>query len=328
MSNLVAGTKKLFGNLSADTKQILSTLSGLVLLAAFFSFATTTFFTVDNLLTVALQTAIIAIIAIGMTYVIITTGIDLSLGSNMALAAIVSGIMMTNGMPVWLSILGGLLIGCACGFVNGFIITYGNLPPFIVTMGTMSIVRGICLVITNGIPISGLPKSFTFFGSGFLFGTDDFLGIPVAVLVMIVIAVIFGWILAKTKLGRYTYAVGSNFEAARLSGINTNRTLVTVYTICGLMAAAGGLILAGRIVSAQPTAGQGYEMDAVAASVIGGTSQLGGEGMILGTIIGAFVIGVLRNGLNLMGISSFWQQIAIGVVIIGAVYLDRIKRRK
>lgn len=328
MSNFVAGTKKLFGNLSADTKQILSTLSGLVLLAGFFSFATTTFFTVDNLLTVALQTAIIAIIAIGMTYVIITTGIDLSLGSNMALAAIVSGLMMTNGMPVWLSILGGLLIGCVCGFINGFIITYGNLPPFIVTMGTMSIVRGICLVITNGIPISGLPKSFTFFGSGFLFGTDDFLGIPVAVLVMIVIAVIFGWILAKTKLGRYTYAVGSNFEAARLSGINTNRTLVTVYTICGLMAAAGGLILAGRIVSAQPTAGQGYEMDAVAASVIGGTSQLGGEGMILGTIIGAFVIGVLRNGLNLMGISSFWQQIAIGVVIIGAVYLDRIKRRK
>lgn len=328
METKPAGMRKIFNDISTDTKQILSTLSGLVILAAFFALATNTFFTLDNMLTVALQTSIIAIIAIGQTYVIITNGIDLSIGSNMALAGIVAALIMTNGYPIPLAILAALLVGCLCGLVSGFVITYGDLPPFIVTMGMMSIVRGLCLVITEGIPISGLPKGFTFFGSGYIFRSENFRGIPVAVVIMAVIAIIFGWILAKTKLGRYTYAVGSNFEAARLSGINTKRTIITVYIISGLMAAIAGMIFAGRIVSAQPTAGDGYELDAVAAAVIGGTSQLGGEGMIVGTIIGAFVIGVLRNGLNLMGVSAFWQKVVIGMVIIGAVYFDRIKRSK
>lgn len=327
MSNQKGAVKSLSSGVSTDAKQILSVLSGLIVLMVFFTIAKPVFLSVNNLLTIALQTAIIAIIAIGQSYVIITTGIDLSIGPNMALSAIVAAMLMTSGVPVLLSVLAGLLVGTVCGFVNGFIIAMGNMPPFIVTMGTLSITRGICLVITEGIPVSGLPKSFTFFGSGYILGTENFAGIPVAVIIMAIIAVIFGLILAKTKLGRYTYAVGSNFEAARLSGINTKRVIISVYTISGLMAAAAGLILAGRIVSAQPTAGEGYELDAVASSVIGGVSQMGGEGMIVGTIIGAFIIGALRNGLNLMGVSAFWQRIAIGVVIIGAVYFDRLKRK-
>lgn len=327
MSNQKGAVKSLSSGISTDAKQILSVLSGLIVLMVFFTIAKPVFLSVNNLLTIALQTAIIAIIAIGQSYVIITTGIDLSIGPNMALSAIVAAMLMTSGVPVLLSVLAGLLVGTVCGFVNGFIIAMGNMPPFIVTMGTLSITRGICLVITEGIPVSGLPKSFTFFGSGYILGTENFAGIPVAVIIMAIIAVIFGLILAKTKLGRYTYAVGSNFEAARLSGINTKRVIISVYTISGLMAAAAGLILAGRIVSAQPTAGEGYELDAVASSVIGGVSQMGGEGMIVGTIIGAFIIGALRNGLNLMGVSAFWQRIAIGVVIIGAVYFDRLKRK-
>lgn len=325
--NSAAQTEKLTvwgwtGKLSKDSRQVLSVLSGLVALVIFFSVTSPVFFTLDNLLTVALQTSIITIIAIAQTYVIITTGIDLSIGSNIALGGIVAALAMAAGIPVPFAIILGLLSGLLVGFLNGAIIVFGDLPPFIVTLGAMSIVRGVALVITKGIPISDLPESFTVLGTGKL-------GIvPVPVLIMAVLALGFGFVLSKTCLGRHTYAVGSNYEATRLSGINTAKTLITVYAISGFLSACAGLILAARIVTAQPTAGMGYELDAVAASVIGGASLMGGEGRISGTVIGAFIIGVLRNGLNLLSVSAFWQQIVIGVVIIAAVYFDRIKHRK
>ncbi|TYP48728.1 ABC transporter permease [Thermosediminibacter litoriperuensis] len=322
MHNAATKTKGLKSLVPRDAVQFLSTLSGLIILSAFFGLTSEKFLTVNNLLTVALQTAIIAIIAIGQTYVIITTGIDLSIGSNIAISGILASLLMINGYPILVAVTVGLLAGLIVGIINGLLVVYGDLPPFIVTLGTMSIVRGIGLVITGGIPISNLPEEFAYLGNG------ELLGIPVPVIIMAFLALVFGFILARTKLGRYTYAVGSNFEAARLSGINIPKTVVSIYAISGFLAACAGLILTARIVSGQPTAGMGYELDAVAASVIGGASLMGGEGTIVGTVVGAFVIGVLRNGLNLLNVSAFWQQIAIGVVIIGAVFFDRRKRKK
>ena len=324
MANMSKNAESKLTGISPGTMQLLSTLSGLLILSVFFGITSDKFFTLDNLLTVALQTSVIAIIAIGQTYVIITTGIDLSIGSNIAISGILASILMTQGVSIPIAMMVGLLSGIIVGTLNGLLIVYGDLPPFIVTLGTMSIVRGIALVITGGIPVSNLPSEFAVLGNGRVI--KDL--IPVPVIIMLVLAVIFGFILAKTKLGRYTYAVGSNFEASRLSGISIPKTIVSIYAISGFLAACTGLILAARIVSGQPTAGTGYELDAVASSVIGGASLMGGEGTIIGTVIGAFVIGVLRNGLNLLNVSAFWQQIAIGIVIIGAVFLDRIKKKK
>jgi ribose transport system permease protein len=309
-------------NLSRSQRQLLSTFSGLFLLGVAFTILSPYFFSVNNLLTVATQTAVIAIIAIGQTYVLITGGIDLSIGSNIALAGMISGLCMQAHVPVSLSIVAGLLMGMLAGATSGALIAYAKIPPFIATLGTMTIVRGVSLTLTQAIPISGLPKSFT------VFGTGDILGIPNPAIIMVLLVVIFGFILAKTKLGRHVYATGSNFEAARLSGVNTKKVLMTVYIFSGLLAAFAGLIMAGRIISAQPTAGDGYELDAVASSVIGGTSTMGGEGSAAGTLIGAFVIGILRNGLNLIGVSPFIQKIVIGIVIVGSVFLDRIQRKE
>jgi ribose transport system permease protein len=205
--------------------------------------------------------------------------------------------------------------------VSGVLVAFGNLPPFIATLGTMTVARGLALTLTQAIPISGLPKSFT------VLGTGSTLGIPNPVIIMVLLVVVFGFILAKTKLGRHVYAAGSNFEAARLSGVNTKKVLMTVYIFSGLLAAFAGLIRSARIISAQPASGDGYELDAVASSVIGGTSTMGGEGSAAGTFIGAFVIGVLRNGLNLIGVSPFIQKIVIGIVIVASVFLDRIRRK-
>jgi ribose transport system permease protein len=320
--NHIDSMRKGLRHLSRETKQILSTLSGLIVLCLVFTVLSPYFLTWNNILTVATQTAVIAIISIGQSYVMITTGIDLSIGSNIALSGMVAGLAMTNGVPVLVAVLLGLLAGTFVGLLNGIMIAYGDMPPFIATLGTMTAVRGISLTLTQGIPVSGLPKTFT------IIGTSSTLGIPNAVIIMLVLTIIFGFVLAKTRLGRYVYASGSNLDAARLSGINTKLVLTSVYVISGFLAAFAGLITAARIISAQPAAGDGYELDAVASSVIGGVSSLGGEGLIGGTFIGAFVIGVLRNGLNLVGVSPFIQKIVIGVVIVGAVFFDRIKRNK
>ncbi|MBE3578761.1 MAG: ABC transporter permease [Caldanaerobacter subterraneus] len=301
--------------------QLFSTWGALAILIIFFSITSDKFLSVDNLLTVALQTSIIAIIAMGQTYVIITGGIDLSIGSNIALGGVVAALLMANGFSIPISIIIALLVGLFVGTVNGTLVAYGKIPPFIVTLGAMSIIRGTAYVLTGGIPITNVPLEFSTFGMGRI------LKIPVPVIIMVILIAIFGFILAKTKLGRYIYAVGSNREAARLAGINIPTVLIAVYAISGFLAVWAGIIVAGRIISGQPAAGMGYELDAVAASVIGGASLFGGEGTILGTIAGAFVMGVLRNGLNLLNVSAFWQQIIIGAVIIGAVFLDTIRRR-
>jgi ribose transport system permease protein len=322
MANTAVAKRGISLNLSRSQKQLFSTFSGLFLLGLVFTFLSPYFFSVHNLLTVATQTAVIAIIAIGQTYVLITGGIDLSIGSNIALAGMISGLCMQANLPVPIAILAGLITGIISGAVGGCLVAFAKIPPFIATLGTMTIARGVALTLTQAIPISGLPKSFTQFGTG------STLGIPNPVIIMVLLVVIFGFILGKSKLGRHVYATGSNFEAARLSGVNTKKVLVSVYVFSGLLAAFAGLIMAGRIISAQPTAGDGYELDAVASSVIGGTSTMGGEGTAAGTFIGAFVIGVLRNGLNLVGVSPFIQKIIIGLVIVGSVFLDRIQRKE
>jgi ribose transport system permease protein len=307
--------------LSRSQKQLLSTFSGLFVLGVVFTILSPYFFSANNLLTVATQTAVIAIIAVGQTYVLITGGIDLAIGSNMALAGMIAGLAMRAQVPVPLAVFMGLATGAISGGVSGALVAFGRLPPFIATLGSMTVVRGLALTLTQAIPISGLPKGFT------IWGTGATLGIPNPVIVMVLLVVIFAFILAKTKLGRHVYATGSNFEAARLSGVNTKKVLLSVYIFSGLLAAFAGLIMAARIISAQPAAGDGYELDAVASSVIGGTSTMGGEGSVAGTFIGAFVIGVLRNGLNLIGVSPFIQKIVIGVVIVGSVFFDKIKRK-
>jgi ribose transport system permease protein len=321
MSDTSAKSLALKMNLSRTQKQFLSTLSGLIVICVFFTVMSPYFLTVRNLLTVATQTAVIAIIAVGQTYVMITAGIDLSIGSNMALAGMVAALAMKAGIPIPVAVLLSLLTAGVVGLINGLLVSFGKLPPFIATLGTMTAIRGVSLTLTQGIPISGLPQGFT------KFGTDSTFGIPNPAIIMVILVVIFGFILAKTKLGRYVYALGSNFEAARLSGVNNNRVLISVYVFSGLLAAFAGLIMAARIISAQPAGAEGYELDAVASSVIGGTSTMGGEGAIAGTFIGAFVIGVLRNGLNLIGVTPFIQKIVIGCVIVGAVFFDRIKRK-
>jgi ribose transport system permease protein len=321
MSDALA-KRRLRLNLSRSQKQFLSTFSGLFLLAVVFTILSPYFFSVNNLLTVATQTAVIAIIAIGQTYVLITGGIDLSIGSNIALSAMVAGLIMRANLPVPLAVLAGLVTGLASGAVSGTLVAFGNIPPFIATLGTMTVARGLSFTLTQAIPISGLPKTFTTF-----WGTGSTGGIPNPVIIMVILVAVFAFILAKTKLGRHVYATGSNFEAARLSGVNTRKVLITAYVFSGILAAFAGLIMAARIISAQPSAGDGYELDAVASSVIGGTSTMGGEGTVAGTFVGAFVIGVLRNGLNLIGVSPFIQKIVIGIVIVGSVFLDRIRRK-
>ncbi len=301
--------------------QIMSILSGLIILMLYFSLNSKYFFTSNNLLTIALQTSMIAIIALGQTFVLITAGIDLSIGSNIAIAGVISAMAAKAGIPLPAALLLGLLSGVAVGLVNGVLIAYGDLPPFVVTLGSMSVVKGIALYITGGIPVTRLAKSFNIIGNSKLFG------IPIPAIIMIALTLIFGFILSKTKLGTRIFAVGSNLEAAKYSGINTKKTIIIVYAFSGFLAAVTGIIMASRIASGQPTAGTGYELYAVAASVIGGVSLAGGEGLLTGTLIGALIIGVLRNGLNLLSVSAFIQEIMIGTVIIIAVFADRIKRR-
>lgn len=292
------------------------TLFGLFVLVIILWILTPHFLTVSNLLNVAQQTSINAIIAVGMTFVIITAGIDLSVGSIMAFSGVVLASALEAGLPLPLALLIGLAIGMACGIVNGLLITFGKLPPFISTLGLMSVARGAALLYTNGRPISGFGENFRFLATGEVFG------IPAPVVIMIFIYVIAHFILSRTKLGRYTYAIGGNEEAAVLSGISVRFYKTMVYGLCGLLSGFAAIILTARLNSAQPIAGIMYELDAIAATVIGGTSLMGGEGRIVGTLIGALIMGVLRNGLNLLGVSSFIQQIVIGSVIIIAVLID------
>lgn len=309
-------------NRLSQTIQRFAAFSGLIILCIFFSVASPHFLTTNNLLTVALQTSIIAIVAIGQTFVIIKAGIDLSVGSIVAISGVVAAQMMSMDVPIAVAIIIGIGIGMVCGFINGVVVAWGKIPPFISTLGMMGIARGAAFVITDGIPVSGLPQEFGFIGRSELFGV-----IPFPVVIMTIIALVMGFVLKKSRFGRNVYAIGSNEEAAYLSGIKVNRTKIWVYTVSGMMCGIAGIILTSRLVSAQPSAGTLYELDAIAAVVIGGASLMGGVGTVLGTIIGAFIMGVLRNGLNLLNVSPFWQQIAIGAVVILAVYIDNFRKK-
>ena len=321
-----------------DLIQKFAALAGLVLLIVAFSLTSSAFLTMSNGVTIALQTSTIAYIGLGATCVIITSGIDLSVGSVLALAGVVAALAVQVGVPVPFAMLIGILAGGACGAVNGLIITRMKLPPFIATLGMMMVARGLALQITGARPVSGLGESFGALGNGSLwrvitegdngFPKVIFPGIPYPVILMIVLAVIVAVVLRKTTFGRHLYAIGSNEEAARLSGVKVNKVKIGAYVLSGLLAGLCGCVLMSRLVTGQPNEGIAYELDAIAAAVIGGTSLAGGVGSISGTIIGAFIIGILRNGLNMNGVSSFIQMIIIGLVIISTVWIDQLRNRK
>lgn len=299
----------------------LGPLVGLLLLCIVLTFLSDSFFTLDNWLNILRQVSINALIAFGMTFVILTGGIDLSVGSVLALSSAFAAGLMANGMNGVFAMMIGISAGLAMGALNGVIITKGRVAPFIATLATMTIFRGATLVYTEGRPITGFSDELAFQ----MIGRGYFLGIPVPVVLMLVAYVLLYVVLKKTTFGRHTYAIGGNEEATRLSGIRVDRLKIWIYSLTGGLAALAGLILTSRLNSAQPTAGTAYELDAIAAVVLGGTSLSGGRGWILGTLIGALIIGVLNNGLNLLNVSSFYQQVIKGVVILLAVILDRRK---
>lgn len=297
------------------------TFAGLVGLCVVLWILTPHFLTVSNLLNVAQQTSINAIIAVGLTFVIVSGGIDLSVGSIVAFAGVVMASLMAREVAWPVAVAAGLGTGLGCGLTNGVLITFGRLPPFIATLGMMSVARGAALLYTDGRPISG-------FGQGFRWlATGEVLFVPVPVLVMVAIYAVAHFILRRTLFGRYVFAIGGNEEAALLSGVRVRLHKAAVYGVCGALSALAAAVLTARLNSAQPIAGINYELDAIAATVIGGTSLLGGQGSVVGTLIGALIMGVLRNGLNLLGVSSFIQQLVIGAVIILAVLMDMAFKR-
>jgi ribose transport system permease protein len=318
MSKTSAGNKNInIKDLLIEYKSLVGLL-GLVIVVAILS---PSFFTVANLLNVFRQTSINAVIAAGMTFVILTGGIDLSVGSILAFSGAVAASCLASGQSMIVTVILTLIIGAGVGLLNGIIISKGKLQPFIATLATMTILRGATLVFTDGKPISvGTSEGAMAFGK---IGGGTMLGIPTPVVIMIVVFLICYYILHQTKIGRHTYALGGNEEATKLSGLNTDKIKIFVYTISGILSAIAGIIITARLFSAQPNAGSGYELDAIAAVVLGGTRLAGGKGKISGTIIGALIIGILSNALNLLNVSSYFQMIAKGVVILIAVLLDR-----
>jgi len=336
------GVTKTSSRLSDRQKDIIqkfAALGSLILLTIIFSATSPAFFSVNNGMTIALQVTSIALLGIGATCVIITGGIDLSVGSVLALSGVVAALLVKDAnFPVALAMIGGIATGAACGALNALFITRLKLPPFIATLGMMLIARGVALQITGARAVSGLGESFGVLGNGALlrmvdigddgFPTVIFPGIPYPVILMIVIAVAVAYMLNRSVLGRHIYAVGSNAEAAKLSGVNVARVTSFTYVLSGTLAGLTGCVLMSRLVTAQPNEGVMYELDAIASAVIGGTSLIGGVGTISGTFIGSFVIGILRNGLNMNGVSAFTQQIIIGCVILGTVWIDQLRNRR
>lgn len=306
----------------------------IVLLCIYFAITAPNFLTLDNLLNVLRQISINTIVALGMTFVIITAGIDLSVGSIVALSAVICTGVMKKGiivsghtllappsvaLGVPLGMLAGLLLGAFLGMFNGFFITKFNIPPFVVTLAMMTIARGLAFIYTEGFPISELSDSFIYLGAGYL---GPF---PLPVIIMLILALLMHYILTRTTFGRYVFAIGGNEEAARLSGINISRVKLVVYTLSGFLAALAGIILAARLGSGDPKTGYMYELNAIAAVVLGGTSLSGGKGNIAGTFLGALLIGIIDNGLVLMRVSTFYQYVVKGAIILAAVLLDKVK---
>jgi len=293
-------------------------LAVLILIVAL-TIANEHFLTASNLLLVARGFSFVAIAGMGASLVMMTSGIDLSTGSVMGLAGIVAAFLSAREMGTAVAILGALAAGALIGLVNGVLISKVKMAPFIVTLGTMQIGRGFVYVITGGWPLQGFSDTALFLGQGFV------LGIPVPVWIMVAFLVLWNWVLRRTTFGWYVYSLGGNEEAARLSGVPVNRVKILVYVLSGLMGALGGFLITARLGLGECSAGLGYEMDVIAACVLGGVSLSGGEGNVLGVVVGAALMGLLRNGLALLGVSAFWQQIVIGTIIILAVLLDRIR---
>jgi len=297
-------------------------LLGLAVMCAALSLLSEHFFSFDNLINVFRQSSVNALLALGQLLVIITAGIDLSVGSILGLCCVLVALMLKANLPAWVSILAALAIGGALGMTNGLLLTKLRLPhPFIPTLGMMNVARGLALVISGGFPISELPSDFRFWGAGAI------AYIPAPVVIVIFFCALFHLFLSRTTIGRDIYAVGGNLQAARLSGVPVDRRLILVYALSGGMAALGAIILAGRMNSGFPLAGLGAELDSIAAVIIGGASFFGGVGTVLGTLVGALIMGVLRNGLNLLNVSAYWQTVIIGAVIVAAVWIDVLRQR-
>lgn len=294
-----------------------------LIICGFLSYASSQFLTVSNWTIIITQVSINALLAFGVTFVIITGGIDLSVGSIVAVAGVVAALLASQpDLPLIVPILGGLLAGLAFGLLNGFIVTKSKIAPFIVTLGIMTIGRGLALILSKGRPISNLSDTFNFMGGG------DVFGVPFSIIVLIIVFIISYLLLKNTVFGRYVYAIGGNEQAAWASGINVNKIKMAVYALCGTLAGLAGILLTSRITTGQPNAGAGFELDAIAAAIIGGTSTSGGTGTIAGTLLGALLIGVINNGLDLLNVTSYYQQIIMGAIIIGAVLLDSWNQKK
>ncbi len=317
--------------LRSDATQKLLAFGALIALFIVFSLASPNFFQFDNIIGIMLATAVNGLLALGVTFVIITAGIDLSVGTVLTFSGVMAGVFVTFWhMPVLIGVLAGIAAGSVCGMVNGLIVSRMRVPPFIATLGMMYITKGLSLVISglkpiyfNDTPIYRELTMGSIVGS-VIPGFD----VPNAVLILFAAAIIASLVLSKTILGRYTFAIGSNEEATRLSGVNVAAWKTSVYLLCGMFAGLGGVLMSSRLNSAQPSLGSGYELDAIAAAVIGGTSLSGGEGTILGTIIGAFIISTLTNGLRILSVPQEWQMVVTGTIVVLAVYADMMRRRQ
>jgi len=318
---------------SANARQKVLAFASLILMIIVFAFLSPNFFQTDNLVSIMLSTAVAGVLGISVTFVIITGGIDLSIGTLMTLTAVMSGVFINYwGLPIWTGLLASIGFGAIAGAISGTLVAKLKIPPFIATLGMMMIAKGLALVISGAKPIY-----FTNYEAYNLISQGSFLDfnsivpglvIPNAVVIFFGLGVVCSIILNKTVLGRYTFAIGSNEEAVRLSGVNVDRWKIAIYALAGGIVGVAGILISSRINSAQPALGQGYELDAIAAAVIGGVSLSGGEGTILGTIIGAFIMSVLINGLRILSVPQEWQTVVSGLIVIFAVYMDILRRRK
>lgn len=319
-------TSKLRETSGGKLQQLLA-FGSLVLLVAFFSFASPNFMQWSNIIGILLSTAVIGILALGATFVIISGGIDLSVGTVMTLSSVMTGVIIVNAnLPIIVGIFAGILTGAFCGMLCGLAITKLNIPPFVATLAMMMIAKGLALVISNAAPIYF--KDVEVFKSIALGTLLPGLDIPNAVLLFFALGIVAAVILSKTILGRFNFAIGSNEEATKLSGISVDKWKIAIYSLAGVFTGIAGVIMASRLNSAQPALGQGYELEAIAAVVIGGTSLSGGKGTIVGTIIGALIMSVLTNGLRVLSIPQEWQTVVVGLVIIFAVYMDILRKKK